>query len=240
MKKLPLIIFFGMFSFLYAYSPFKLPKDCTNAVIFIKDLNRDTEKQESFYIDDVNKIRELSKKWEFKEKVSYLKYFDSGISPDYDIYLYIEGKLTRTYVLSVSKGLFEKGLQLYKFEPALMNELKNGAKKTQLITEHFDNVFDYRTALEKYKNNPDFIYYSNNDYWADKYEGSFSFNSNKYYLSLEKQLKRRYPKEDFNLYSQKGNTFTVYCNKSFYDSFDMYEKNEFQLVNDITLFVHLK
>ena len=242
MKKSFLILFMCMLSQLYAYSPFKFPKNCRDALIFFENFNWDREKCEYFYIDDINQINELSKKWDLKETVPALRYLDSGISTDYYVHLYADGKLKKVFNMSARKGIFQKSVfKLYKFDPELFSEIKQSAKRTEIITEAYENVQDYRDALNNYRNRPDFIFYDSNNCNADNFEGSFIFTSKTFnWYHVEIKIKRKYPKEKFSLAAQNGYIYTIYCNKSLYDSFALYPKEEFQPITDITLYVHLK
>lgn len=229
-------------STIFAYSPFNIPKNCKDVTVFFRDNNSPINESESFYIDDLDLIRELQKEWDFTKRMSYVPYFDSGVHNDYDIYIIIDGQMSETVTgFNLEKGIFANNLKLYKFDPELWTKLKQKAKKAVLISNTYENVSDFRTALNNYKSSPDFIFETVSKPYACDYDGFFYISDyNWTWSSLNRKLKRKYPKEKFEITEENASGFKIASTKSFYTSFDLNEKSEFESFTNIRLYVFMK
>lgn len=234
-----------------------IPDDNTNAVIFLKDDRLGNyNKQEYYYLDDIDEIRSVFSEWKDLKKIPvFPRYFDSGFFCEFAFYLIIDGKVQPCPINGISSDgeLIKINRQGYEYNieywEGLKSKLKTAKKEEAIICK---NANEYRKILaEKQKDKRylfsenDFTYYRQSI--PEKYDGCFYITTNNSsFSSIENKISKAYPDADFRIGRQLGGglfrscDFQIYASKEFYEKFNLYPKNEYTEFNDIKLTVYLK
>ena len=232
-----------------------IPDDNANAVIFLKDRRPGNyNKQEYYYLDDIDEIRNIFSAWEDLKKISvFPRYIDSGFSCDFDFYLIIDGKVQSCPISGISPdgkliNINGKGYE-YKIEywKMLQSKLK-AAKKESIICK---NAVEYRKILDEKQNDKNYLFSENDFTYAkqsipEKYDGYFYITTNNSSSSVENKILKAHPDADFRIGEQLGGglfgscDFQIYASKDFYEEFNLYPKNEYTEFNEIKLTVYVK
>ena len=234
-----------------------IPDDNTKAVIFLEDWRLGNyNKQEYYYLDDADEIRSIFSEWKDLKKIPvFPRYFDSGFFGDFKFYLIIDGEKQPCPIEKISPDgdLIVINGQGYEYNSEYWEKLKSKLKPTakpEIIT--CANASEYRSRLEEIKKDKNYVCSKNNFTEAkqsvpDKYDGYFYITTKSFsWSSVEKKISKAYPGADFWIGEQLGgglfrsSDFRIYASKEFYETFDLYPKDEYVEFTDIKLTVYLK
>ncbi|MCR5613663.1 hypothetical protein [Treponema sp.] len=213
-------------------------------------------KQEYYYLDDIDEIRSVFSEWKDLKKIPvFPRYFDSGFSCDFYFYLIIDGKAQPCPIDGISPDceLIEINRQGYEYNieywKRLQSKLKPAKKEEAIICK---NAIEYRKILDEKQKDKNYLFSENNfSYYKqsvpEKYDGYFYITTNNSsFSSIESKISKAYPDADFRIGEQLGGglfrfcDFQIYAFKEFYEKFNLYPKNEYTEFNDIKLTVYLK
>ena len=234
-----------------------IPDDNTNAVIFLKDRRLGNyNKQEYYYLDDIDEIRNFFSEWNDLKKISvFPRFFDSGFSCEFDFYLLIDGKVQPCPIDGISPDgkLIEINRQGYEYNiehwKRLQSKLKPAKKEEAIICK---NAIEYRKILDEKQKDKNYLFSENDFTYAkqsipEKYNGYFYITTNNSSSSnIENKISKAYPDADFIIGEQLGGglfrtcDFQIYSSKEFYEKFNLYPKKDYTEFNDIKLTVYLK
>ena len=234
-----------------------IPDDCTNAVIFLED-NRlgNYNKQECYYLDDADEIRAVFSEWKDLKKIPvFPRYLDSGFHCEFNFYLIIDGEVQPCPINGISSEgkLLEINGHGYEYNSKYWEKLKSKLKPTAKPEEIIcSNALEYRNKIQEIKKDSRYVFSRNNFTEAkqsvpDKYDGYFYVTTNNSSCSsIKNKISKAYPGADFKTGGQRGGglfrscDYQIYATKEFYESFDLYSKDEYVEFKDIKIWVYTK
>ena len=243
LKKIFILFIFLSCASAFAESPFRVPLKTDGLMLVFTKAHYG---KNNYYTDDVELIKEIAKDWKF-----YIPspYYSAG----YDYYGYlVQGDSVISAVsinLDVGEIITDKGA--YVFNVKKFEKIQNQFKKAVEKNYSFKTIQEAKTEFENVNQNPDtiFIQYER---WHE-FEGFFLINvpddnaskSSKIEKEVVNLIRRKYPEFNVNVTlsvysSQNGFTFTIVCDKEFYDIFTDYEKSAFKNFDKLEMKVYFK
>jgi hypothetical protein len=233
-----------------------IPEACTDAVIFLQD-NRlgNYNKQEYFYLDDIDEIRSIFSEWKDLKKIPvFPRYVDSGFSGDFKFYLIIDKEVQPCPIEGISpdRNLIVINGQGYEYNSEYWKKLKSKLKVASSTEIFCSNASKYRFKLGIIKKDANYIFSQINFTAAtqslpEKYDGYFYITTKSSSRSgIGKKISKAYPDADFIIGGQLGGglfrstDLQIYASKDFYEKFDLYPKAEYLEFKDIKITVYLK
>ena len=233
-----------------------IPEDCTDAVIFLKDDRLGNyNKQEYYYLDDIDEIRSIFSEWKDLKKIPvFPRYVDSGFSGDFKFYLIIDKDVQPCPIEGISPdgNIIVINGQGYEYNSEYWEKLKSKLKVARPTEIFCSNASEYRSRLEEIKKDANYIFSQINFTAAkqslpEKYDGYFYITTkSSSWSGIGKKISKAYPDADFIIDGQLGGglfsstELKVYASKDFYEKFDLYPKAEYVELENIKLSVYWK
>lgn len=140
-----------------------IPDSCTNVTVFLKDRRPGNyNKQEYYYLDDVEEIRSIFSDWkDLKEMPLFPYHFDAGFKSVFDFYLIIDGSLVPCLIDGISPDgemVKIKG-HGYEYKSAYWQKLRPKLKAAKKEERICSNASEYRSILEEIRKDKNYVFW---------------------------------------------------------------------------------
>ena len=187
-----------------------------------------------FYVDDVQVLKELQKKWVTEKRSPFYK-----CGYHYRVFIIEDRKERESFLINVEKGCntVVTDYGSFYFDPFKISSFKEKLRNPIIKQEHFEFYQEGRDYLQSLSENENFLLYLKPD-WID-HDGEFYFVAECQEIgfrssvvqeclsNIKERISSKYPGLNYNL-KHTGAVFgklliKMECNEEFYNRFSLYE-----------------
>ncbi|WP_318661945.1 hypothetical protein [Treponema sp.] len=242
-KKFFILALFLSCACAFAESPFRVPIKTDGLMLVFTKAHYG---KNSYYTDDVELIKEIAKDWKFYIPSPYQK---GGY--DYYGYLIQNDVVLSAVSINLDAGQIVTDKGSFVFGEKKFEKIQTQFKKAVEKNYTFKTTEEAKEEFAKVSNNPDTIFIEY-ERWQE-FDGFFYIyisddnfsKSSKIEKEIINFIRKNYPEYDVDVRlsvysSETGFTFSVECDRDFYEVFKYYNKSEFKTYSRLEMKTYFK